>query len=133
MIFKPKAVVLTKFGPDATESAQQIRDRKELERRSGRGLFWWGIGEKGTAESICHLIEQYRAHQILFTPIRDQKPIKSQGGVKEVFVWNQFRAVPGGGELIARLPENVLITSSIEGIGKKIRKRYFALVCPTLP
>ncbi|HEX9808822.1 MAG TPA: hypothetical protein VGC25_04370, partial [Alphaproteobacteria bacterium] len=93
MIFQPKAVVLTKFGPDATESAEQILARKELERRSGRRTheneFWWGIGEKGIAKSICYLIEHHAGRAILFTTIKDQKPPANSSA--EVFVWNRYK------------------------------------------
>jgi hypothetical protein len=59
-IFQEPAVYFTKFGPESGETASAILARKELERKSGTAdhanEFWWGIGEKGTAESIHHLI-----------------------------------------------------------------------------
>ena len=55
-VFQQGAVCLTKFGPESGETAKEIVARKDLERRSGIGAhkneFWWGIGEKGTAQSI---------------------------------------------------------------------------------
>jgi hypothetical protein len=55
-VFQQGAVCLTKFGPESGETAKEILARKELERRSGtrshRNEFWWGIGQKGTAQSV---------------------------------------------------------------------------------
>ena len=74
-VFQQGAVCLTKFGPESGETAKEILARKDLERRSGirthKNEFWWGIGEKGTAQFRkqfnftvqCH-------HRFIF---RDQK------------------------------------------------------------
>jgi hypothetical protein len=55
-VFQQGAVCLTKFGPESGETADEILARKNLERRSGtrahKNEFWWGIGEKGAAQSI---------------------------------------------------------------------------------
>jgi hypothetical protein len=55
-VFQQEAVCLTKFGPESGETADEILARKDLERRSGtrahKKEFWWGIGEKGAAQSI---------------------------------------------------------------------------------
>ena len=65
-IFHEPAVCLTKFGPESGENRQR-NSRKE---RSGRenwkeritqNEFWWGIGEKGTAETICHLVRKIQS------------------------------------------------------------------------
>jgi hypothetical protein len=71
-IFHEPAVCLTKFGPESGETANAILARKDWERKSGTANhaneFWWGIGEKGTAESIRHLVEmsctRFRRHRV---------------------------------------------------------------------
>jgi hypothetical protein len=69
-VFQQAAVCLTKFGPESGETAKEIVARKELERLSGVGAhkneFWWGVGEKGTAQSISALISHYGANVVLF-------------------------------------------------------------------
>jgi hypothetical protein len=64
-VFQQGAVCLTKFGPESGETADEILARKNLERRSGtrahKNEFWWGIGEKGAAQSINRLISQHGA------------------------------------------------------------------------
>ena len=77
-VFQQGAVCLTKFGPELGETAKEILTRKDLERRSGirahKSEFWWGIGEKGTAQSINKLISQYDATIVLFSAIKNQEP-----------------------------------------------------------
>ena len=66
--FQQAAVCLTKFGPESGETAEEILARKDLERRSGVGAhkneFWWGVGEKGTAQSIQTLISQHGGNTV---------------------------------------------------------------------
>ena len=94
-LFQPQAACLTKFGPEAHETAEQILLRKDLERRSGTGIHvnesWWGIGEKGTANLICHLIQHYSATSILFCSIKNQTPPNNPPS--QVFVWRKYRAL----------------------------------------
>ena len=76
--FQQAAVCLTKFGPESGETAEEILARKDLERRSGvdahKNEFWWGVGERGTAQSIQTLISQHGGNTVLFSAIKDQKP-----------------------------------------------------------
>ena len=77
-VFQQGAVCLTKFGSESGETATEILTRKDLERRSGVGAhnneFWWGVGEKGTAQSISGLISQHGANVVVFSAIKNQKP-----------------------------------------------------------
>ena len=79
--FQQGAVCLTKFGPESGETAKEILARKDLERRSGirahKNEFWWGIGEKGTAQSVNNLISQYNATSVLFSAIKNEEPPKN--------------------------------------------------------
>jgi hypothetical protein len=67
-VFQQDAVCLTKFGPESGETADEILARKDLERRSGtrahKNEFWWGIGEKGAAQSINRLISQHGGRRV---------------------------------------------------------------------
>ena len=79
-VFQQEAVCLTKFGPELGETAKEILARKDLERRSGirahKNEFWWGIGEKGTAQSATNLISQYNATSVSFSAIKNEEPPK---------------------------------------------------------
>ena len=76
-VFQQGAVCLTKFGPELGETAKEIIARKDLERRSGirahKNEFWWGIGKKGTAQSVNNLISQYNATSVLFSAIKNER------------------------------------------------------------
>jgi hypothetical protein len=74
-VFQQAAVCLTKFGPESGETAKEILARKDLERRSGVGAyrneFWWGVAERGTAQSIQTLISQHGGNIVLFSAMKD--------------------------------------------------------------
>jgi hypothetical protein len=137
-VFQQVAVCLTKFGPESGETGNEILARKDLERRAGVGAhkneFWWGIGEKGTAQSIQTLISQHGGSTVLFSAIKDQKP-PNKGSAADALVWRKYRMF--GGDILQDIPKHVLISSAAVTKGGKIRTRHFALVCnstvPFLP
>ena len=129
-VFRQEAVCLTKFGPESGETTEEILARKDLERRAGVGAhkneFWWGIGEKGTAQSIQTLISQHGANIVLFSAIKDQKP-PNKGSATDALVWRKYRIL--GGDILHDIPKHVLITSAAVTKSGKIWTRHFALVC----
>ena len=129
-VFQQGAVCLTKFGPEAGETAREILARKDLERRSGVGAhkneFWWGVAERGTAQSIQTLISQHGANVVLFSAIKDQKP-PNKGSATDALVWRKYRML--GGDILQDIPKHVLITSAAVTKGGTTRTKYFALVC----
>jgi len=129
-VFQQGAVCLTKFGPESGETAEEILARKDLERRSGVGghknEFWWGVGEKGTAQSIKMLISQHGGNVVLFSAIKEQKP-PNKGSATDALVWRKYRML--GGDIVHDIPKHVLITSAAVTKGGAIRTRHFALVC----
>ena len=66
-VFQQGAVCLTKFGPELGETANE---------------FWWGISEKGIAQSINNLISQYNATSVLFSAIKNEEPPKNGSSQK---------------------------------------------------
>ena len=129
-VFQQEAVCLTKFGPELGETAKEILTRKDLERRSGirahKNEFWWGIGDKSTAQSITNLISQYDAAIVLFSAIKNQEPLKN-GSPSDAFVWRKYRVL--GGDILQDIPKHVLITSNALTKSGTVRKTYFALIC----
>jgi len=129
-VFQQEAVCLTKFGPESGETADEILARKNLERRSGtrahKNEFWWGIGEKGAAQSINRLISQHGANVVLFSAIKNQKQPK-QGSASDILVWRRYRVL--GSSILHDIPKHVLITSAAVTKGGTIRTTHFALVC----
>ena len=74
-VFQQGAVCLTRVGPESSETAKEIIARKD--RRAGLGAhkneFWWGVGEKGTAQSIQTLISQHGCDTVLFSATKDSE------------------------------------------------------------
>jgi hypothetical protein len=129
-VFQQEAVCLTKFGPESGETADEILARKDLERRSGtrahKHEFWWGIGERGTAQAITGLISQHGAKVVLFCVIKNQK-LSENGSAPDLLVWRKY-SVLGGSEL-HDIPKHVLITSAVVTKTGRIRRTHFALTC----
>jgi hypothetical protein len=129
-VFQQEAVCLTKFGPESGETARDILARKDLERRAGVGThkneFWWGIGEKGTAQSISNLIAQHGANIVLFSAIKNQEPPK-KGSASDALVWRKYRML--GSDVLHDVPKHVLITSAALTKSGTIRTTHFALIC----
>jgi hypothetical protein len=129
-VFQQAAVCLTKFGPESGETAKEILARKDLERRSGVGghknEFWWGVGERGTAQAIQTLISQHGGNIVLFAAIKDQKP-PNKGSATDALVWRKYRML--GGDILQDIPKHVLITSAAVTKGGTTRTKHFALVC----
>ena len=129
-VFQQAAVCLTKFGPEAGETAKEILARKDLERRSGVGAyrneFWWGVAERGTAQSIQTLISQHGGNIVLFSAMKDQDP-PNKGSATDALVWRKYRML--GGDIIQDIPKHVLITSAAVTKVGTTRTKHFALVC----
>jgi hypothetical protein len=128
--FQQAAVCLTKFGSESGETAEEIVARKDLERRAGVGThkneFWWGVGEKGTAQAIQTLISQHGGNIVLFSAIKDQKT-QNKGSAAGALVWRKYRML--GGEILQDIPKHVLITSAAVTKGVTTPTKHFALVC----
>src|SRR5713101_4329501 len=129
-VFQQEAVCLTKFGPESGETAAEILARKDLERRSGirahTNEFWWGIGEKGTAQSINRLISQHGANVALFSAIKIQK-LPKQGSASDILVWRKYRIL--GSSILHDIPKHALTTSAAVTKSGTIRRTHFALIC----
>jgi len=129
-VFQQEAVCLTKFGPESGETAGEIVARKDSERQSGVGAhkneFWWGVGEKGTAQSVQTLISQHGGNTVLFSAIKDQKP-PYKGSAADALVWRKYRML--GGDILQDIPKHVLITAAATTKRGTARTKHFALVC----
>jgi hypothetical protein len=129
-VFQQEAVCLTKFGLESGKTADEILARKDLERRSGtrahKNEFWWGIGEKGAAQSINRLISQHGANVVLFCAIKNQK-LPENGSASDILVWRKYSVL--GDSVLHDIPKHVLITSAAVTKSGRIRRTHFALTC----
>jgi high-affinity K+ transport system ATPase subunit B len=134
-VFQQEAVCLTKFGPESGETADEILARKDLERRSGtrahKNEFWWGIGEKGAAQSINRLISQHGANVVLFCAIKSQK-LPENGAASDILVWRRYSVL--GGSVLHDIPKHGLFpelhSNTRNGTRSSLRTAgYFGLGC----
>lgn len=100
----------------------QILARKELERQSTGGIFFWGVGN-APSRAVAALSCTRQEVDVVFS-IMKSKPKIEDLAPKNIYVWRQFIDTSG----IHDLPPGVLITS--RGSTSLISKRqHFALIC----
>lgn len=110
------------MGEDAGESLAHIVVRKEAERKTGDGEFWWGLGTPLGGDIESSALANGGVLPALFSePSRKAKPTPSA----EVRVWNGWQSVLNGRE--GKVPKHVLVTSGHDP-SKSERPRY-ALIC----
>jgi len=112
----PDVFLWSKIGIE-TQGIDPIVRRKELERRSGNGEFWWGIGEKAAPVRVSRMYEKAQSRVVCFTKTRNPARGRSSG---TVVVWSHYF----DRNILHQIPRNVVITSFKY-------ERYFSLVCRT--
>jgi hypothetical protein len=114
-------VCWTKMQAEAGQPLSRIVDRKELERKIGRGLFFWGVGTPlGPGVSAAG----GRPIKLIFsTMLSPPKLIDS--APSSVLVWRKYYDPRAG---LSDLPSHVLVLSRGQTpAGPKLR--HYALVC----
>lgn len=114
----PSAFVWTRFGTEAGETIDSILQRKEQERVSNCGVFWWGIGNS-VGRAVSLLAKEIDSPVAIFSSISGRpRAIDAAPTCKAKWTaaedWLGF-SVP--------IPEHTLVTS--HG-GRAV---HYALVC----
>lgn len=118
----PAAFCWTRFGAEAGESFGEILARKDLERRAGGGIFYWGIGS-AIGRSLKALIARVDTPEVLFSPIAST-PRTCDVSPGHVVRWMEGHGLDGESML---LPEHARVTSRWDP-DRPATARY-ALVC----
>ena len=108
---------------ESGELLDEIVRRKELERSSGEGLFFWGIGN-ALGERVGMLVGRTPRPTVAFSVMRG-RPKPADSTPRDVFVWTGYKDSHGN---VCPLPDHVLLLSrgtTVSGI----KKRHYALVC----
>ena len=108
------------------ESGQEISSiiaRKELERRVGGGLFFWGIGN-APSRSIGSLVSSGNNTDVVFSLMKGRPKVRdvSPSGV---LVWRTYFDAHGAEHPV---PSHALVTSRMES-GSEMKKNHYALIC----
>lgn len=119
----PHAFCWTRFGTEAGEPIEQILDRKESERRTNGGIFFWGIGNS-IAPSLSELLRRSTHPEVLFSPIKscprpfDVKPPRVVAWTVGETIDGELFDLPPAVQVKSRSSERALPTLS-----------HYALVC----
>lgn len=118
----PEVFCWTKMGAEAGQSLDVILRRKELERRSGNGIFAWGIGNSlGAAPDLARQQSPDGEVDVLFTPMKSAAK-QIDAAPSQVLLWLGFLDPNGR---IADLPHHILVTSR----GGSEKRGHYALIC----
>lgn len=118
----PRYFCWTRFGTEAAQTVPQIIERKEEERRSGGGVFLWGVGN-AVGRSILELLRVSGRPEVLFSSIKSA-PKDSDVNPPAVVAWTGALGLHGEPFV---LPEQALVTSRFDPASP--RSVHYALVC----
>ena len=104
---------------EAGEQLARIMRRKELERRSGGGVFFWGVGS-APSRAIPALVRTAAAIDVLFSVMKS-KPKPKDSAPAKVVAWRSYVDTDG---VVRPIPEHVLVTSRAGSRGY-----HYALIC----
>lgn len=104
---------------EAGQSLEQIVARKEVERKAGRGVFCWGVGN-APARALVGLADLKSPIDLIFSVMRTA-PRAIDREPDQIVVWRGWS--DGGG--VSALPAHVLVTSRASG--KSPPRAHYAL------
>lgn len=116
-------VCWSRMQAEAGQALEAIVRRKEMERRSGEGLFFWGVGNAPAvaAAALAKLGQPVRAVFLIMKSKQKDADVRPSGTV----CWRRYVDLDGNLRL---LPRHVLVTSRAETAGGT-KSRHFALMC----
>jgi hypothetical protein len=112
-------VCWTRMQAEAGEGLSRILKRKDLERRAGGGLFFWGVGN-APARAIPALVRAAANVDVLFSVMKS-RPKAHDVTPSRVLAWQSFVDADG---VVRPIPDHVLVTSRAGS-----RDFHYALVC----
>jgi hypothetical protein len=122
----PELFCWAKVGAQSGEGLTAIICRKELERQTGQGSFYWGVGNS-VGPAVTELAVDGRHPAVVFSRMRAAPATKeSEPGV--LLLW---RACLDREGKVQALPEHVVITSRAPADPGSPPRPHYALVCTT--
>lgn len=109
----------TRMQSEAGEQLARIMRRKDLERRSGDGLFFWGVGN-APSRAIPSLVRAGAMVDVLFSVMKS-KPKAKDVSPSRVLAWRRYIDADG---VERPIPSHVLVTSRAGS-----RDCHYALMC----
>jgi hypothetical protein len=116
-------VCWTRMQAEAGQPLAAILQRKELERRAGRGIFFWGVGN--APSRLCRPLARTGVPVPVVFSVMKSAPKKIDESPTGLLVWNGYVDSEG---VERPIPHHVLVTSrSMTGSGPKTV--HYALIC----
>lgn len=109
----------TRMQAEAGEQLARIMRRKELERRSGGGIFFWGVGS-APSRAIPALVRTAAVIDVLFSVMKS-KPKEKDVTPAKIVAWRSYVDTDGA---VRPIPDHVLVTSRVGSRGY-----HYALIC----
>lgn len=108
---------------EAGQPIKTIIARKELERRAGNGLFFWGIGN-APSRAIKRLAAKGEDVDLVFSLMKG-RPKSRDASPSGILAWRTYFDLHDVERL---LPVNVLVTSRME-VASGTKSVHYALMC----
>lgn len=108
---------------EAGQSLEAIVARKEIERRSGAGLFFWGVGNPPAI--IASVLAQANVPVRVVFSIMKSRPRIADVAPARTVVWRRYIDAYG---INRPLPPHVIVTSR-GGTAGGTKRSHYALVC----
>lgn len=119
--WKSEQICWTRMQAESGQALSDIISRKDLERRAGNGLFFWGVGN-APARAIAALARASLPVDVVFS-IMKTKPKRQDVSPERIVAWRKYVDEFG---VVRALPKHVLVTSRA---GR--RNCHYALMCRT--
>ncbi len=113
----------TRMQTESGQDLQSIVARKELERRAGGGLFFWGVGNP-PSRSIKGLAAKADNIDVVFSLMKT-KPKTRDSAPSGVLAWRTYFDIHG---VENPVPPHVLVTSRME-TASGTKRVHYALMC----
>lgn len=115
-------VCWTRMQTEAGQPLEAIIARKEIERRAGCGIFFWGVGNP-PSRSVTALARLGQKIDLVFSVMKG-RPRAADVRPASLLVWRRFVDTDGA---VRPLPPHTLITSRGKETG--IKRSHYALMC----
>lgn len=123
---RPPYVCWTRMQAEAGQELTTIVLRKELERRAGGGLFFWGVGN--APSKLAQPLARVGVPVPVIFSVMKSAPKKADMRPSGILAWNGYLDCHG---VEQEVPGHVLVTSRSE-TGGGPKKTHFALMCCSL-
>ncbi|CAM3345951.1 hypothetical protein [Asticcacaulis taihuensis] len=116
-------VCWSRMQAEAGQALEEIVRRKELERQSGNGVFFWGVGNP-PAKITSALAKVHHPVAVVFS-IMKSKPKAGDVSPSRIVMWQTYIDRDG---LKREMPDHVLVTSRGDTT-KGAKRSHYALIC----